>query len=198
MQRSGSNNPCPSCGRVKDKDCAWNEEVIFCHQGSSCGPDHNLKIGDCIFIDGAPWALVKTDAGFSGKAYVFKPHEDREWSSPSGVNRRELLDRRARRAIAALSLERFFNAFQRAWDLPDLHSMTPEQLQDAIKTIHNAHTIQCELAGSVQTIWREHPDLSQLYRLRFEGCVKAVTWMAKDLADFRCQYLGESSSEAWS
>ncbi|MEB3230197.1 MAG: hypothetical protein VKJ64_04250, partial [Leptolyngbyaceae bacterium] len=31
FQRSGSNHPCPICGRTKDSDCSWNDEVYFCH-----------------------------------------------------------------------------------------------------------------------------------------------------------------------
>ena len=30
-QYSGRSNPCPICDRTKDKDCRWNEEVVFCH-----------------------------------------------------------------------------------------------------------------------------------------------------------------------
>jgi hypothetical protein len=28
---SGRNRPCPVCGRTKDPDCRWNDEVVFCH-----------------------------------------------------------------------------------------------------------------------------------------------------------------------
>ncbi|MBW4652012.1 MAG: hypothetical protein KME20_02985 [Kaiparowitsia implicata GSE-PSE-MK54-09C] len=28
---SGRSRPCPICGRIKDQDCRWNEEVVFCH-----------------------------------------------------------------------------------------------------------------------------------------------------------------------
>ncbi len=28
---SGRYNPCPICGRTKDQDCHWNDEVVFCH-----------------------------------------------------------------------------------------------------------------------------------------------------------------------
>jgi len=28
---SGRSRPCPICGRTKDQDCRWNEEVVFCH-----------------------------------------------------------------------------------------------------------------------------------------------------------------------
>ncbi len=30
-QRSGQGHPCPVCGRTKDADCAWNDEIVLCH-----------------------------------------------------------------------------------------------------------------------------------------------------------------------
>lgn len=31
FQHSGEGHPCPLCGRTKDSDCRWNEEVVLCH-----------------------------------------------------------------------------------------------------------------------------------------------------------------------
>lgn len=31
FQHSSKGHPCPLCGRVKDNDCRWNEEVVLCH-----------------------------------------------------------------------------------------------------------------------------------------------------------------------
>ena len=28
---SGRRRPCPICGRTKDQDCRWNDQVVFCH-----------------------------------------------------------------------------------------------------------------------------------------------------------------------
>ena len=77
MKHSGNNNPCPSCGRKKDSDCRWTDDVIFCHCGSTHSPDQSLRIGDTIALNGARWALVKTNGGFNGAAFVFKPHKDK-------------------------------------------------------------------------------------------------------------------------
>ena len=195
MQKSGRNNPCPSCGRVKDADCRWTDDVIFCHQGSSHGPDPNLKISDVIDIDGTPWALVKTGSGYDNQAHVFKPHTAR--STTTAVNRPNLLDHQAKRSIAVVALERFFTAHERAWQLGDFHQMTLDQLREAITVIHAAQDIGAELAVSVQRIWREHPDLAHLHRQRFEACLPSTKAMVADLAHFRSHYLGESPAEAW-
>jgi len=31
FHHSGKTQPCPICGRTKDSDCRWNQEVAFCH-----------------------------------------------------------------------------------------------------------------------------------------------------------------------
>ena len=191
MQRSGRNNPCPSCGRVSDGDCAWSDDVIFCHAGSNHGPDPSLKIGDTVFIDGKPWALVKTGAGYSGAAHVFKPHQDRDWKADKGVNRREILDNRAKRSLAALSIERFFNACLNSWQIKDFHSLNAYQLQQAIETIEGAHEMGIELSRSVQTIWRQHHDLRDLHKDRFNAYIKQIKTERDDLNHFRKHYLGE-------
>ena len=69
-----------------------------------------------ITVDGAQWALVKTNAGYDGAASVFKPHEDRAKVADVKVNREQILTKQAERSIAALALERFFDSFHKAWD----------------------------------------------------------------------------------
>jgi len=195
MQKSGRNNACPSCGRTKDADCRWSDDVIFCHQGSNHGPDQSLRVGDTILIDGAPWALVKRNGGYDGNAFVFKPHQEKADTSHRTVNRQELLTKQAKRSIASVSLERFFTAYQRAWDINDLHSLTPQAIDQAITTIEHAAGIGRDLSGNVDQIWREHQDLRDLYKLRFEACLLSINYQVADLAHFRTHYLGQSSAE---
>ena len=104
---------------------------IFCHCGSTNGPDQNLKVGDTINIDGAKWALVKTNGGFDGAAFVFKPHQEKGVGPLRRVpdSRQELLTKQAKRSIASVSLERFFDAYRAAWDVKDLHSLNAVSAQ---------------------------------------------------------------------
>lgn len=54
FQRSRRHNPCPICGRTKDSDCSWNDEVFLCHE----------------YVDG--------DAGIPG--YIYRgATKDRNW-----------------------------------------------------------------------------------------------------------------------
>ena len=73
MQVSSKANPCPCCGRTKDTDCRFDDEVILCHNGSTSGPPSHLRIGDTITIQGRPWALVKTDAGYDRQCPLLPP-----------------------------------------------------------------------------------------------------------------------------
>lgn len=185
MKRSSRKQPCPVCGRTHDADCAWSDDVIFCHSGS------DLSIGQTIDVDGQPWALVKLNAGFSGQAAVFKPHTERSGFSGNGANHEQILTRQAKRSISALALERFFNAFNTAWNVKDFHSLTQNELIDGIAAIDKAHRNSIEMKATAQTIWREHQDLSDLYRDRFEACVLSLKYQVNDLNHFRSFYLGE-------
>jgi len=78
MEYSSRKKPCPICGRFKDADCRWNDEVIFCHKGSNFAPPSHLKIGDVLTVNSLNWALVKINAGHSGRAHIFKPHRPLE------------------------------------------------------------------------------------------------------------------------
>jgi hypothetical protein len=195
VNKSGRNNACPCCGRTKDADCRWTDDVIFCHCGSTSGPDQTLKVGDTINIDGAQWALVKTNGGFDGAAFVFKPHQDRSVPITTGANRQDILSKQAKRSIASHSLERFFDAYRAAWDVRDFHILTPHQLSEGIKAIEGAALIGRELNHNVATIWREHPDLRDLHRGAYEACLTSINAQLDDLAHFRTHYLGESPAE---
>jgi len=193
MQKSGRNNPCPSCGRTKDADCRWSDDVIFCHQGSNHGPDQSLKVGDTILIDGAPWALVKTQGGYDGNAFVFKPHQNRDWSEPSGVNRREILDLRARRAVAAFSIERFLTRFDEVWNSPDFHDQTPDQLRETFSLITAVRMDGIGLEKSLPKLWRQHPNLKSQFENRVNAAQQGITALHEDALHFRRHYLGEDA-----
>ena len=108
--QSSKTNPCPICSRDSDGDCRWDDEVIFCHNGSSFAPPQDLHIGDITTVAGRPWALVKTNAGYDGAAHVFKPHRERE--TPSASPKPKAIDYKARSAIAQFILDRFLKKFE--------------------------------------------------------------------------------------
>ena len=186
MKRSSKKMPCPFCGRSKDADCAWTDDVAFCHSGS------DLRIGQTVDIDGQPWILVKLNGGFSGAAAVFKPHQENErYPGNAGANRLQILDTQARRAVASVSIERFFTAFDRAWNVSDFHSLNAHQLREATTAITSAEQIGLELNRSIATVWREHHDLRDLCRDRFDACLQNLKHQVNDLRHFRLHYLGE-------
>lgn len=197
MKHSGNNNPCPSCGRTKDGDCRWSEDVIFCHCGSTHRPNQSLRIGDTIALNGAKWTLIKTNGGFDGAAFVFKPRKDKS----AGRHRRlpwsllELSTKQAKRSIASISLERFFDAYRAAWNVNDLHTLNAHQLNEAIKVIEGAARIGRDLSRSIGSVWREHHELRDLHKSAFEACLTSINAQVKELAHHRIHYLGECPAE---
>jgi len=68
---SSPKNPCPVCGRTKDKDCRWSE-VCHCRTYAK----EYLEVGDVIRgDDGRQWACLGDSDG--GRWALFKPHEER-------------------------------------------------------------------------------------------------------------------------
>lgn len=182
MQRSSKKTPCPVCGRTKDGDCAWSSDVIFCHSGS------DLSISQTITIDGKPWALVKLNAGFSGQAAVFRPH--REGFKPSG-NRNADLDAKARRSIASFSITRFLDRFKQCWDIPDFHTLNAEEFNAAKQLIDDTAAEAVTLSRTLPALWRQHPDMADLYRWRVESCFKNIKAQREDAHHFASHYIGE-------
>ena len=192
MQQSSRRTPCPSCGRTRDGDCRWNAGAIWCHQGSHNGPDPELRIGDVIDIDGKPWALVSLDAGFAGSAALFRPHRERSDAPRRHIPRTptELLSQQTKRHQWASVLDQFHNAFQRAWDVPDFYTASPDELSAAFAVIDDAQAKAAAIRPHLDTIWREHKDLEQLHRLRTETELKVIDHAADDARDFQRNELG--------
>lgn len=184
MQASGPKHPCPACGRTKDADCRFTSDLILCHTGT------DLKPGECITIDSAPWAFIRHNGGFSGQAAVFRPHRDNNRAPGHGSSRPDA-QAKARQAIAAFSITRFYEAFQAAWDIPDLHSLTADELIAATATITRAQEIGADLSKNLQRLWREAPELKDLHRERVNAYLKNLAYQASDLSHFRSHYLGE-------
>ena len=197
MQASGRNNACPCCGRNTTSHCRWNDDTILCFHGTSFAPPSDLRIGGTITIDGKLWALIRRDGGFSGNAAVFKPHRERnreEWKRdlrrPTPNSPAQLLAIQQKRTQWSDILDQFFSAFNAAWEVPDFYSCTPDQLKDAFAAIDAAQAKAAALAPHLQTIWREHPDLKQLHRLRVEHNLKSIAYMADDVRRFKEQDIG--------
>ena len=112
MLTSVRKNPCPSCGRTKDGDCRFNDEVILCHSGESGGPNPALRIGEVVNIEGRSWALVKTGAGHSGSAHVFKPHQPKRQKPQKTTRTGRQQEQQAKAEVASIAIERFFDEFK--------------------------------------------------------------------------------------
>ena len=188
---SGRNTPCPICSRDTDGDCRWNDDVIFCHNGSSFAPPQDLRIGDITTIAGRPWALVKTNAGYDGAAHVFKPHRERETPSAAPQPKATDIDHKARSAVAKFMLDRFLDKFAECWDLDDFHTLTIDQLRKAFELVYQTDRDGIALATQLQSFWRDFPELRDVYKDKVEACMKSLRYQRRDVDHFRNHYLGE-------
>ena len=190
MFSSNRNTPCAVCGRTKDADCRWADDVILCHSGT------DLRPGQTIDANGREWAFIRHDGGYDGGAAVFKPHRPRSQckASQHRPSVQDLSNRDAQRVLWSQVIEGFYVAFIAAWNVHDFHWLRPSELKAAFATIERAHEKGAVLSRSLQTIWRDHPDLKELHKLRVEQYIKHLSHQQDDAEHFKLHYLGEPSA----
>ena len=188
---SGRRTPCPVCGRTKDDDCRWNDEVILCHTGTDLNP------GDTITVAGKEWAFIHHKGGFSGSAAVFKPHIPRPASFPSAPTRpvSASVDGLSR-AQWDYVLNQFHQAFDDAWRSPDLYSCTPSELKNCIAVINDAQQKATAIRQWLSQVWRAFPDLDQTHRQRVDAELRHIAFIAEDLRSFLQNELGNQEDAA--
>lgn len=186
--QSGRRTPCPICGRTKDDDCRWNDEVILCHTGT------DLKPGDTLVVGDKEWAFIHHKGGFSGMAAVFKPHRPRLKDS-ARQDRQRLIKRHRDLANELLwkdILEQFHAAFTVAWNSPNFYDCSPTEMETAISAINDAQSKATLLARDLRQVWRDFPALEQRHRLQIESELKDIAQIAEQLRQFQLQELGVS------
>jgi len=187
MRSSKRNEPCPMCGRSKDSDCRFDDDVIFCHQGSSHGPPSNLHVGDVVTRQGREWALVKTNAGFAGVASVFRPHRPlkKKHFSPS---QRVHQERKRRHLINAKKklIEDFIKLSQAALDVLEFETAPPDELKASFALIEKAYWQGIE----IKEVIGFDPDLKKWISLINEAN-KQLFYQYNDQLNFQQNFLGE-------
>jgi len=192
-QRSGPRNPCPVCARVKDSDCRWNAEVVYCHQGSTIGPPEGLRVGDVIDVQGQPWALVRIGSGFAASAYQFRPHRE-QVRPPQG---RPIPPRKSKPINRAL-VEETLDAIRAALEVPTFMDSPPDELRHSFQLIENGWVLANQLLRHLKRISHDEPDSEQKTRLQqqieaVEYAQKQVSYQRRDAKHFCRHYLGERS-----
>jgi len=188
MQSSRRNNPCPICGRIKDGDCRFTNDLILCHHGKSHYPPQNLRCGDVLQVQGREWAFIKSNGGFDGGAAVFKPHRprpNRKQFSPSlhvdqDAKRRNLIN--AQKKL----IERFLNVAQDALDVLDFENAPPDELKTSFELIEKSYFQGKEIREIVGFC----PELKNRISL-IDKANKQLNYQYKDQLSFRRNLLGE-------
>tara|TARA_R100001443_G_scaffold47372_1_gene60024 strand:- start:3388 stop:3987 length:600 start_codon:yes stop_codon:yes gene_type:complete len=193
MQSSKRNNPCPVCSRVKDSDCRWNDEVILCHRGSTNSPPENLRVGNTLEIEGRTWALVATCGGFDGQAYVFKhhqekvnPHRENAWPD----HKKELFERSIQAHKAKKRAEQFFHLAQKAVDVLEFVSATPEELKESFSLIYQAKEDGEQIQKELKSLVFDNKELAPILELVIKAN-KEINYQYIDANHFRKNFLGE-------
>ena len=176
------------CGRSKDGDCRFDDDVIFCHQGSSNGPPSNLHIGDVVNREGRDWALVKTNAGFAGVASVFKPHIPRPSRKKFSLSQRVDDEAKRKNLINAQKklIEGFIKLSQAALDVLDFESSPPDELKASFALIEKSYFQGKEIREIIGFC----PELKNWISL-IDKANKQLLYQYKDQLSFRQNYLGE-------
>ena len=193
MQASRRNNPCPICGRVKDSDCRWNADTIFCHQGTSNAPPSHLKIGDIIQIDNKEWALLSLKSGFDGAAALFKPHKEllgKKHCFPSARNDQQVEEEEDFQEVIEETkqlIEDFLNVAQKALNTGDFQNAPPDELGKSFVLIEEASTIAKELREYLLF----NSELKEWTSL-FNEAAQDLTYLKSNADHFRKNMLGEN------
>ena len=176
---------------MKDSDCRWNAEVVFCHQGSTNAPPEGLRVGDVIDVQGQPWALVRIGSGFAASAYQFRPH--RESGFRGGIG--PAVARESKPINRAL-VEETLDAIRAALEVLTFMDSPPVELRQIFQLIENGWALTNQLLRHLKRITHDEPDSERKARLQqqitaMEYAQKQVGYQRRDAKHFCRHYLGE-------
>lgn len=160
MQQSSKRSPCPICGRDKDSDCRFSDQVVLCHAGKRFAPPQHLRIGDLVNVQGRPWALVATGKGYDGAAHVFKPHR-------ANSRHRPRPQKRAVQVIDDLhNLERCVDQLDAlagtALEIPPLEQLLDADITKAREICEEAFSTSQKLLALLSRVSRVQPSYEPL------------------------------------
>ena len=189
MQSSKRNNPCPCCGRTKDSDCRWDDDVIFCHVGSNYSPPTHLTIGDILRLDGKEWALVKTNSGHTGRCHVFKPHRPNNRNISKKPNedktRKAYLFRESVKAV-----ENYIKLANAALEVINYEYCNLEQIKESKALINRAFDEGKELREVLVGVRRFNKNIDEFIEL-FDEKYRPIKYQKKASDEFCWNHLGE-------
>ena len=193
MQISKRNNPCPVCGRNKDSDCRWDDDVIFCHNGTNFAPPDHLKVGDTLTLDGVVWALVKTNSGHTGLCHVFKLNRplDKKYKPYNPVQKKQEKERQEylfREGVAAL--EQYLKLANAALEVFSYEYCNLEQIKESKALINRAFDEGKELREVLIGIRRFNKNIEEFIEL-FDEKYRRIKYQKNASDNFCWQHLGE-------
>ena len=198
MHVSSRKSPCPVCGRTKDPDCRWKDDVILCHHGKTHQPPADLQRGDVISIAGKPWALIRRDGGFDGAAAVFKPHSpfrkvrnrnhQRRFSSLA-VDPKDALLHAAHAVMAGLVQD-----IDRALSVPEFQFSLPHELQADFQLVEDTSNALASFKQTLLKLQRRYGGLDE-HLAQLTQAQKELGYQRRDVKRFKRCALGEPTDK---
>ena len=143
MNSSGTNNPCPCCGRTKGPYCRLDDARVFCYQGDTRHQPANLVKGSLHnFGDGVKYFFAGYNKGFSGNSALFCLHDPNTNFNPRPITP-EAMRRQTARNLGDLEQLRHdaYNAHitaSHAMAAPDYQTLKPDEIRGWIAVIESA------------------------------------------------------------
>ena len=185
---STKRNPCPVCGRTKDRDCRFSDGLILCHQGSTSGPPAHLIPGDTITIEGQRWALVSRSGGYSGCAAVFRPDRGRDEANHAPrPQEQQNLENRA--GIARATIDAWLRLADQALEVPRFQDLTVPEVDGYCELISEAYRKGVSLQQSLEPLCRQYRALGP-YREEVADALKEVGYQQRDAVQWRKNNFG--------
>ena len=181
LTRSGRKNPC-ACGRVKDGDCRFNDNTLFCH---------NSPLQDQLRWRGQTWFLHRTSCGHTGACNLYKPWPPASQRRSHRPTAKRHVSTRWRRL-----LPQFIAEWREAMACPEFELCSPDELRHYFKAIYRAEYKGEQLLPLLVDAARHNPKYRR-FVIAVQHKLKTLRYQRRDVDCFRKNDLGCPELNGW-
>ena len=181
LTRSSRRNPC-ACGRVKDGDCRFNDNTLFCH---------NSPLQDQLRWRGQTWFLHRTHCGHTGACNLYKPWPPASQRRSHRPTAKRHVSTRWRRL-----LPQFIAEWREAMACPEFELCSPDELRHYFKAIYRAE-YKCEQLLPLLVDAARHNPKYRRFVIALQHKLKTLRYQRRDVDCFRKNDLGCPELNGW-
>lgn len=181
LTRSGRKTPC-ACGRVKDGDCRFNDNTLFCH---------NSPLQDQFRWRGQTWFLHRTNCGHTGACNLYKPWPPADQRRCHRPSAKRHVSSRWRRLLPP-----FIAEWREAMACPEFELCSPDELRHYFKAIYRAEYKGEQLLPLLVDAARHNPQYRQ-FVIAVQHKLKTLRYQRRDVYCFRKNDLGCPDLNGW-